>query len=431
MNYETIKSFILIVLIGISLLLSFILWSYQPNYENVYDTSYVNEVDIGGIEKTKNELIEPTEIIFRNGTRASSFINPVDRHMFYNDLASWVLYDYRAGDSNGRPDEEEMFVEIIFPSAIPADVITNLFTFDEEFDPPNWSFERVFFTFDEQHHLLKLIILSVDDRKQITATVEKSETYEKVLSYMKRPEHLQEYISTGSVNAPIYLPKEQIQLSRKTLVATDIEQPESFINALFSNPSLVTQNIREAYFTDGQRGMRILHEGSRLEFINPIQPSFDSINPMELLDKSITNINEHKGWTNDFLFENISSQNNIRYRLHYEGYPVFNRTLSTIEQEWRQQELYQYTRPLIRIGNLLNSREMELSSGEELLHVLTEDNRMEMEYINDIQVGYSLSYLEDAHTLTLEPDWYILYEGDWVKYDPAEQQQDLQVEGGG
>src|SRR5690625_52348 len=299
MNYETIKTFILVVLVGISFLLSFILWSYQPNYEDFYDTSYVNEVDIGGNEKTKNELVGPIEVVFRNGEIVKSFTNPVDRESFYKDITSWVLTDYFLSDSTGRPNEDEVFVELIFPSAIPAELITNLFTFQDKIEPPNWSFERVFLTFDEEHHSLELRIISVDDRKQISARIEKSDIYEELMAYMDDHPDLQEYIIFGATNAPIYLPEERVQMSSKTLVASDIE-PESFINALFSNPSLVQPNIREAYFTDGQRGMKIVQEGLHLEFINPIQSTHEVLEPIELMEKSVSNINEHKGWTNEY-----------------------------------------------------------------------------------------------------------------------------------
>lgn len=432
MNYETIKSFVLVVLVGTSFLLSFILWSYQPNYEDFYDKSYVNEVDVGGTERTKNDLVKPSEIIFRNGNEAMGFINPMDQQAFYKELASWPLYEYNIADSHGRPGKDEQFVEVVFPSAIPASLITNLFTFhDDQIDPPNWSFERVFITFDEQDRTLKLVILSVDDRKQISATIEKSDTYEKLLSYLNDHSDLEDYISFGVSNGPIYLPKESVELSCKTLVASSIE-PDSFINALFSNPNLVTRNIKEAYFTDGQRGMRIVHEGRQLEFINPIQSTYDIVDPNELLDKSVNNINEHKGWTDDFLFENINNtSNNIRYRLYHEGYPVFDHySLSIIEQEWREQELYQYTRPLIQIGNLLNTKEVELPSGQEVSTLLTNDRQINKKEIKDIQIGYSLNYMADAHSLTLEPSWYILYQGEWIKINPTDYYKDLHAKGG-
>lgn len=431
MKYETVKTFILVVLVGISFLLSFIIWSYRPNYEDYYDASYVNEVDVGGIELTKNDLIIPTEVIFRDDQKATGFINPNDQLLFYKNIASWMLYDYRVTNSNGRPDDKKNYVELIFPSAIPAELLMSLFTFHDEFEPPNWSFDRVFLVVDEGQDELELLIPSVDQRKEITAKIEKSDVYNELLSYMDNEEKLEEYISFGKNDHPIYLPKERVKSSSKTLIGSKIE-PSSFINALFSNPSLVKPNTKEAYFTDGQRGMRIEHDGRKLEYINPIQSSYNMLDSMELLDKSINNINEHKGWTNEFLFEKINKpKNNIQFRLYYEGYPIFdNHSLSTIEQEWREQDLYLYSRPLIILGNLLNSRDVELPSGQEVSNYLVNDEQMEIENIQDIQVGYSLTFLDEAHSLMLEPNWFILYKGEWVKLNLLDNQQDLHFEGG-
>src|SRR5690625_1945297 len=104
MNYETIKSFILVVLVGISFLLSFILWSYQPNYDYFYDASYVNEVDIGGVENTRNDLFKPTEVVFRSDDKVFSFTNPLERESFYQDITSVVLYDVNVSELTERPD---------------------------------------------------------------------------------------------------------------------------------------------------------------------------------------------------------------------------------------------------------------------------------------------------------------------------------------
>ena len=432
MKYETIKSFILAVLVGISFLLTFILWSYQPNYDDIYDKSYVNEVDVGGSEKTKNEIVEPNEIIFRNGEKIMSFIDPVDRKAFYEDLTSFVLSDYNITESTGRPNEDELFIELVFPNAVPAGLITSLFTFHDEVNPPNWSFERVFITFDKEHHSLELRILSLDERNQITATIEKSDTYEKLMAYMEDHSDLEEYIIFASTNAPIYLPKGKVDLTKQTLVASNIES-DLFINALFSNPSLVQPNVREAYFTDGQRGMRILQDGHRLEFINPLQSTYEPLDPFDLLEKSINNINEHKGWTNDFRLEDIDKlDNHITYRLYYDGYPVFDHSsLTTIDQEWREQELYHYSRPLLKVGNLLNAEEVNLPSGQEVSNILKNDGSKSIDEVKDIQIGYTLTYLDDAHGLTLQPNWYILYQDKWMEFNIADNQKDMHQEGGG
>lgn len=430
MKYETVKSFILVVLVGISFLLSFILWSYQPNYESLYNTNYVNEVDIGGNEKTKNELIEPTEIIFKDDEQFTSFMNPVDRQSLYKEIASWVIYEPQITGAKGRPTDEQ-YVELIFPSAIPADLIGNLFSFNSEIDPPAWSFERVFIIVDEKSQSLELKIVSVDGRNQVNGTIEKSDAYKRIVTYLSGSPILTEYIAYDAVNGPIYLQKDKVKIASKTLVASNIK-PDSFIDALFSDPSYVTPNIQEAYFTDGQRGMRVLQEGRLLNFINPIQSDYKHLTPIELFDKSVANINEHKGWTNDFLFEGLDvSFNYIRYRLFYEGYPVFDyHNLSVMEQEWRDQELYQYNRPLVRVGNLLNSKAVEIPSGEEVIRLIKGDKSLRRENIKDIRVGYSLSYLDDAHSLTLEPNWYILYQGDWMKIDTWPSNDAQQTKGG-
>src|SRR5699024_3401299 len=149
-----------------------------------------------------------------------------------------------------------------------------------------------------------------------------------------------------------YIPKNPVELDSKTLVASQIE-PEEFIDALFTNPNLVTPNMREAYFTDGQRGMRVLQDGRRLEFINPIQASTGDAHPTatQLFEQSVTNINDHKGWTNNYIFDELNlPASNITYRLYYDGYPIFNDySLSVMKQSWKDQVLFEYERPLIQI----------------------------------------------------------------------------------
>lgn len=415
MNRETVKSFILIVLVSISFLLSYILWSYQPNYDLFYDASYVNEANIGGSERTKNELLAPQEIIFHRNGETLGFLRPNDKQALYDEVAAWGLYDVQVTEADGRPEKKD-YVEFIFADPMPTELLMSLFTFHDSFDVPNWSFERVFIVLDEETQTLDVRILSLDQRHQIKATIEKSGAYQTLSRYGEEHPLLQNYIAAGSLAAPFYLPEEAVQLTSKTLVAGRIE-PELFINALFRNPSLVKSNIREAYYTDGQRGMRVFQEGRSLEYINPIQSAYETIDPIDLIDRSINNINEHHGWLNQYLFAKLdSSIGKISFQLHFEGYPVFDHNgMSVMEQEWRGQELYQYRRPLIYLGNLLSSYEVELPGGAEVLTVLGETDTFALEKIRDIRVGYLLNYLDEAHSLTLEPSWFIYYKGEWVR----------------
>src|SRR5699024_7876118 len=133
---------------------------------------------------------------------------------------------------------------------------------------------------------------------------EKMEAYDE-LSASIDSEELADYISFGSANEPIYLPKERLKTYSKTLIASSIE-PEQFINALFSNPSLVTQNTRDANFTDGQRRMEVVHDKRQLDSIHPTLSSFGILGSYGLLDRCIKNINDHKRRTNDFIIEEVN-----------------------------------------------------------------------------------------------------------------------------
>src|SRR5699024_8118999 len=131
MNYETFKTFVLVVLVGVSFILSFILWSYKPNYDLLYDTDYINEVDVGGKEKTKQELITPEQVIFFNGLERKMFETPVLQQSFANNvMSSWVLFDYKISESNKFNDENPHIVWR-YKADLPVEILLNSFSFDK------------------------------------------------------------------------------------------------------------------------------------------------------------------------------------------------------------------------------------------------------------------------------------------------------------
>lgn len=415
MNIESIKTFLLVILVGASFMLSFALWSYQPKYESLYNPDYVSEIDVGGKERFIGELIEPSNIFFRTEDLVYGFKRPAEQQKLFKALSTWVLYDVSVQDVGVRSTNED-HVEIIFPAAIPAELIPNLFTLNEVIASQLWSFDNMYITLDEESLTLKVRIISIDNRKELTATIEKSETYNNLAQYFSENQSLEAYTFLQAGNSMVYLPADEVSVSKRTLVASVIK-PELFFNALFPNPTIVTPNLKEAYFTDGTRGMRILEGNRTLEFINPIQENYEQLDTASLLDLSMNHINNHKGWTNDYIFENMErNENSIRYRQYYDGYPLLaSPQTAVIEQQWREGDLFQYTRPLIQMGNILNSEQVLLPAGTEIVELLEEDAEINLEKIKDIKVGYAQSYLDEAHSVVLIPNWYMLYNGEWKR----------------
>src|SRR5690625_5621780 len=165
------KSYDITILSIIIFVLTFILWNYNQNYERVFDTNYVDEVNLVGIVKKRADVVKTESIIFKKNDNYFSFDNPADKNDFYKEMQSWVMYDFRDGEANNSPQHNYQ-VEIIFPDAISLDILPSLFDMDEEAgDLPEWSFKRMYITLNQDESTLKIHFLSIDGRYKAQAEV--------------------------------------------------------------------------------------------------------------------------------------------------------------------------------------------------------------------------------------------------------------------
>jgi regulatory protein YycH of two-component signal transduction system YycFG len=433
MRLETTKSFVLIILIGVSLLLTYGLWSYQPNYETLNDPQLLNEVDVGGTTEIKKDMVTPSKMIFHSEDRHYGFQDPKEQQLFFKNMQSWTMYNFETGPATGQK-EKTYEVEVVFPSAIPMELLSTMFTLnDDDLKLPNWSFQRMYYTFDSSKATLKVRFLAEDGKKQATAVINDPNSYEQLWSKVFAPKGLSEYTL---FQKDIYLPKDKVPLDKWSLTLDRIE-PQEFVNALFANPSIVTRpggsstGESDTYFTDTQRQMKIYRD-QRMEFISPYTSEDDQMDPLTLLDNSVENINDHKGWTEDYYLLDMDTNganNSIRYQMYTHGYPVYSATkLSLITQEWYDQTLTKYERPLFTMSDPINSDKVELPASDAVISYLENNDTFQVEDIQDVQLGYKLSYVDDdSYTpyVTLEPAWYMQIGGSWVeiKSDDLKQQK--------
>ncbi|MBY7145128.1 hypothetical protein KFZ56_19090 [Virgibacillus sp. NKC19-3] len=422
MKLETVKTFVLIILIGLSLLLTFGLWNYQPNYETQNLSSVINEVDIGGSgDETKSSIVEPNEIIFHADNQHFGYADPADHLSLYQDIQTWEMSDFETSETNGRIDHNYE-IEVIFPDDLPMEIVDRIFTFNEEIEElPSWSFDRMYLSFNEDTTSLSVEFVSIDGRQQASAVINASDHYGQLWNTITSREELSEYVLFDEGNAPIYVPADAITMDQQSAVAITGIQPNNMVNALFPNPSLVSQsdtsttNSGELYYSDAQRGMTVRQYGGSMEYINPQSGESEWGTAVELLERSILNINEHNGWTEDYKLADLQdSAGNVQYRMYYLGYPVFNNAgMTRIEQEWQNQELTKYTRPLFRLSDTLDSHSEELPSGNDVISFLQNDlsSNYDLENIQDLEPGYRMSVNRDY--VSLEPTWYMKYNDGW------------------
>lgn len=417
MKIETVKSYILFILVLISLLLTFALWNYKPNYSTKKgDPDYLNEIDLGGTEETKRSIIQPSNIVFHKKDTYYGFDDPEVQQIFYTRMQDWTFDDFKSGQLRGLSLDRN-FIEIIFPSDMPIEVANVLFKLNTYDELPNWSFNRMRIMFNQANSTLEVKFISIDNQQQATFTIKDSSVFKNVWSYIVSEKNQREYVAFNLEDSPIYIPKEEVEAKSKAVSVHGISV-SLLVDALFYDPSVVNPNSPDDYLSDGQRRIKLLEDRRAMEFAHPMHSSSDRSNVIELLDRSLGNINSHRGWTDRYYLETIDQRTNLlRYRMKYDGYPVFNSSdLSIIETELINLELRAYRRPLFSLVNELSSKDVTLLSGKEIVYFLTDNEIFKKENIRDIQIGYKLTYSDlVSHTLTLDPAWYINYNGSWIE----------------
>ena len=433
MKLETVKSFVLVVLIGASLLLSYTLWSYQPNSDMTLGGEIVdNEMNAGGFsDKTKRSMVKPMDIIFHSPNGYYGFIKATDRDTLYEQMQSWVVTNFSAGGVENY-DTSEQGVELIFTDEIPMEIINSLFSFGtDDIVFPSWSMNRIFISFIDESKSLNVEFISSDKNNTATAVINDTASYDQLWTTLTSldDEILTEYVALNDDSSAIYIPAGKVSLPTYSITPADIN-PNLFVNILFPNPAVVretnSQSIGETYFTDS-RQMSVYNDRLRMEYVNHGVSTLDEqsfISETELLDRTITHINSHFGWTGDYRLEDINSQSNrVSFQKYYKGYPVFsNSKLSTIQQRWALQQnglqLIEYDRPLFQFdyefsGNGVKS----LISGESLIDHLENSTDSTLENIQDLKVGYELQYRDEENSeyIQLDPAWYKKENNSWKK----------------
>src|SRR5699024_7683385 len=113
------------------------------------------------------------------------------------------------------------------------------------------------------------------------------------------------------------------------------------------------------------------------------------------------------------------SNNLVRYRMYYAGYPVFSSNLAIIEQEWHDEELYKYSRPIVRFSVQPEEKTVDLKSGDKVIEYIREESDYDVEDLEDIKPGYHLTNNGDENSfyMTMEPVWYLKHNGIWQELD--------------
>ena len=433
MKYESVKSILLSILVATSAILTWSLWTYQPKYP-VIDKKYMNmhEVSIAKQVDTA-DLIKPNKVLFHVNGLHYGTDDDNEISQLINEMSKWNFYDFSSEVISSRKSIENLShsdnrVEIVFPDLVPLDVYKGIIHLETE-SFPRTDFDRIVINLANESIEGASSVYFIDtDGGKVNESHVNPERIASLLEEINRNKRKYDKYSAFELKGDrtLFLPTEEVELE-KSQYYTDYIDPVKFKNALFRDPSKVRRDILQngEKFTDDSSLMNVDYSTSTIFYANPghIQAASLEITDNQVVKKSINFVNEHGGWTDNYRYFSKGKYEQMTiFRLFLNGYPVFNEQgMAEIRQNWGTDEIYEYKRPYFSLDFAVpgGKTKVILPSGEWALNYLLEDDDFNSELLEDLSIGYRLSKdTNNSKVLVLEPSWYYLYAGSWLRLDP-------------
>lgn len=433
MNKELIKSAILAVLVIISLFFSWNVWSLRPSNEELQKQILVEKDPI--IAKTKKlfEVVKPQQLYIHDHGTHYSTLNADHLNSLWREMQGWK-YTYSNErvfpKSFTKGDLEQLIhedvganLELKFYEEVPLETFQSMIEWDTEINGIT-SFDRILLKVAKANEVQKVYFVSDHDMKIVELTVNHEEASHFVSNlYEKRGEFNPYFVfNSGGINE-ILLPEREVNLFSYQYLFEDIEG-ERFKETLFSNPRIVKQDadISKNRYTDGTRELSIFPNTHSMRYVNPVLRDPNLIEAKALVEQSIAFINDHGGWTDDYvLYDILENDREIEFIMTIESIPVINSNEepfgpTKISQRWGQNEIAEYERPSYHLKSQFLNGETTLMSGRAVVEVIKGDERLRKESIKKIYIAYELGASDRQDVVEVSPVWCIeLNDGTLIK----------------
>lgn len=440
---ENVKTFVLWAMILTSVVLTYLVSTYQPAY-NVLDQGDNSYIEIEDIGETKSftELLYPSQVISHSGEERS-WVHPAgDNYLeIMETLQEFELEEMELTGSHHAPGVNRSFngMELIFDEALEGDWLQYLVGIDDDMILID-RVDRIIVTETSGGTPSDVAIRFVDMEAEevyqspTSVTVSDLESFSQGIALEEtevEPRVLNE--REDSNFQPVrYLPVEPVMERVFTYETTHIA-PDGFIQTLFTDPDYVRQYFQEgedSSYTDGTRMMDMTNRGAVLEYVRPDLTAGSQIPSQTIVRASQEFVNGHFGWTDDYYATSwTEGSNNDRasFTMHVQGMPVFDSNAAgashyTIDVTRSGNEIIEYSRPMFQ----LEERPFDIDTNVELppyseveAYIEDEMSAFPLEAVEDARVAYNMS--RQNSIAVFEPVWFVYARGQWHQVDVAEE----------
>ncbi|QFT91176.1 Two-component system YycF/YycG regulatory protein YycH [Bacillus sp. THAF10] len=429
MKYENMKSLILTILVIMSLVLTWNLWTYQPDFDYIDSERVISDVQISETLES-GKLIQPTMLLFHY---AEEHHGTIDVSRFLEEFKRWNLFDIEYMNINQSRFDEFMHgnrkMEIVFPDDIPMPTLRYLTGFSD--NEINVTISRIVVDFDAASAEEPVIYLVNYEEQQVyQAKVQNLVLSELERNFYQTGRTLPVYLSIENREGkylfyPALSTKDEQKMSSYNYYIDQLN-PEDFKNALFDDPSIVTndQLFDGEVYRDDSRLLRVFSQDLKLQYVNPGNTRMGNNIDFNVIERGIDFVNEHAGWSGPIETYNLDSwsrspiEHTVTFRMYKGDYPIVNldpEGVAAITQSWRNNELREYVRPSFEFGLEIIKDTKELPSGNRVIRHLQQAN-IDISKIEVLRVGYDLKKDPNSNgILVLEPVWIYSDGNSWSK----------------
>lgn len=475
--FEKIKSAILIILIILSMFLTYTLWFSQPlleeetvpYYEDVFFTA----------PPPVSEIIQPSKVIFNNNDQSihlfcrgcrgftqlwSKGIKLINEKVELNNAKS-----ISQNDLEGLIETFSSRLVYTFEPSIPINFFSNtsnfegmiieeaVFLWDEELlyvifrgednlllplgradDLQN----RLFPEIENPHLLLPPLITMNSYAEENNDAEERDPTYD--LEVLPSNEQEKEQATEDEeiiedeqginweieTRADIYVPEGDIFAAEVSLIEEEIDH-EQLVRAFFIDLSLarrIEERDGALYYTDGEKGLRIYTSGL-VEFAFPrLEQILSSISYSHALQKGAESLSLYGGWLAETYLaeaENLSGGYRLCWNTVHEGLALQGEQTGC-EMLINEQGVSFYRRNFHIIGEKVTEKKPFRSYEEALNQVLTLNEQLFQEKRPALLSLEPVYYIPSGEVVKAIPAWAVHFEGmekiylHWVTLDPLE-----------
>lgn len=418
---EAVKSIVLVILVLLSLALSYLIITYQPDYE-----IFTKRATQKAVDSNKNDLLNflipdsvvknyegsREEPIVQNSITRVASVDAVKNKKVLKDLLS-ILSDGESVESRVRNRNIEDIttnnvekILINYQVTLDTALVKPIF-FSEENSNISLEFDTIVLLKDRPN---MIYLYKKDDKNYLQITL-KEEIYEKINS--KFNERKQSYAKYSLNNRFIYLKE-----ADEDNIIDEYSAEEVNLNKLAKDIFEKKDNLRisnEDEVTDGYGILRSIN--NRLVYTNPSNEGGREVGATVAINNTMNFL--ELGYIGDTNYQLTTAlEGIIIFQEAYKDSIVFSKDgHADIISEDNSGGIYKLTSPKKLTKTYLSSREAELYSVEKTEYVINYlYDKVNLKEIDDIVLGYDKIYNKDRNSFSYIPAWYVKYNDRYVSF---------------